>query len=211
MTEQPISQAVARTSEQYTDLRPLYDPDMDFRRLAEGIKQGYVARGFRLVSKDALLDVPHLILAITFREGFLLPVERGYGKGIKGDYVSLESVVADKDTLDLPQFRTVLGNRALEVFPNEPTVYNDGGTGVRRSLVELLHKTGLINVGGDHDKDGDRIYDRPFALWQSGAELAQDGIVADSDGEPFKYLVPRGLRRSDYEWEGQPATTFYFA
>lgn len=211
MSEQPISQAVAKTSEQYTDLRPLYDPDMDFRRLAEGIKQGYVARGFRLINKDALLDVPHLILAITFREGFLMPVERGYGKGIKGDYVSLESVVADKDTLDLPQFKTVLGNRQLEVFPNEPTVYNDGGTGIRRSLVELLHKTGLINVGGNYEKDGDRIYDRPFAVWESGADIAQDGIVADVDGEPFKYLVPRGLRRSDYEWEGQPATTFYFA
>lgn len=184
---------------------------MDFRNLAQGIKQGYIARGFRLVAKDALEDVPHLILAVTYREGFMLPVERGFGKGIKGDYVSLEAVIADKETLNLPQFRTVLGNRQLEVFPNEPIVYNDGGTGIRRKLTETLHLNGIINVGGNFEKDGDRIYDRPVTIWESGAEHAQDGITTDHDGEAFKFLVPRGLRRSDYEWEGQPATTFYFA
>lgn len=208
---EPTQTAVERTSEKYTELRPLYDPDMDFRKLAVGIKQGYIARGFKLIAKEALLDVPHLILAVTYREGFMLPVERGYGKGIKGDYVSLETVVADKDTLELPQFRTVLGDRQLEVFPNETVIYNDGGTGIRRKLTETLHKAGIINVGGNFDKDGDRIYDRPFALWDRGAERAQDGITSDHDGEPFKYLVPRGLRRSEYEWEGQPATTWYFA
>lgn len=211
LTEQPNTTAVDVTSTQYTDLRPLYDPDMDFRNLAQSVKSGYIARGFRLVSKDALIDVPHLVLAVTYREGFLMPVERGYGKGIKGDYISLETVVADKETLALPQFKHVLANRALEVFPNETAVYNDGGTGIRRKITQLLHDTGVINVGGNLQKDGERIYDRPFALWEWGADRAQDGITADADGEPFKYLVPRGLRRSDYEWEGQPAVTFYFA
>lgn len=206
MTEHQPETALERTSDKYTDLRALYDPEMDFRNLAQGIKSGYIARGYRLVSKSALVDVPHLILSVTYREGFLNPAIK-----VKGDYVSVEAVVADKETLNLPQFKSVLGNRQLEVFPNETVVYNDGSTGVRRTITQLLDTTGIISVGGNKDKDAERVYDRPYALWASGADRAIDGITSDHDGEPFKYLVPRGLRVSEYEWEGQPAATYYFA
>ena len=209
------SSAPVSTGKELTSYRDLFDPDLAFSKLAAELKSGYIARGFRLltdkddgVGKDALLNVPHMLIGLTYRPGFTIP-----GTKIKGDYVSCEAVVADKEMFALPQVRASLGRQLdnLAVFPNETVVYNDGGTGIRRTLTKLLHDTGVIDVGGDQSKDGDRIYDRPCELWARGADEAMAGIVADVDGEPFRYFAIRGLRRSDYEYEGQDATTYYFA
>lgn len=207
------------TAKELTTYRDMFDPDLAFSKLVNEVKSGYIARGFKLltdkdggVGKDALINVPHLVIGITYRPGFSIP-----GTKIRGDYISLESVVADKEFFALPQVRASLGRDidTLAVYPNESVVYNDGGTGIRRTMTKLLHTTGVIDVGGDFKKDGDRIYDRPCELWASGAELAMSGIVADVDGEPFRYLAVRGLRRSDYKYDDngtpQDATTYYFA
>lgn len=204
-----------RTGTELSTYRDMFDPDLAFSKLASEVKAGYIARGFKLLTtkddgpgKDALIHVPHMIIGLTYRPSFLLP-----GTKIKGDYVSCESVVADREMFALPQVRALLGKGydTLAVFPNETVVYNDGGTGIRRELTKTLHLNHVIDVGGDYNKDGERIYDRPCELWASGAELAMSGIVADADGEPFRYFAIRGLRRSDYEYEGQDATTYYFA
>jgi hypothetical protein len=194
--------AVATTEDQpesRLDLYTAYDPNMDFRKLA--LEATYFAKGFRLIdNKDALEGVPFVVLGVTYREGF--PRE-----GQAGDYVSIEAVVADKDTLASPPVRSQLPSE-MTVFPNEAIVFNDSSTGVRRTLTELFHTTGLIDVGtvkGDLNP-----YDKPFQSWKAGADQATTGIVATVHGEPFRYLALRGLRRSDYEWQGQPATTYYF-
>ena len=180
----------------------LYDPDRDFRKLA--LEAKYFSKGFRLVSKEDLIGVPHVIIAVTYREGFPRA-------GAVGDYVSVEAVVADKDTLHSSPVRSMLpmGIEGLTVYPEESVVYNDGSTGIRRELTSLFARMGLIDVGAART-DAENPFDKPYQFWQEGEELATTGITADSDGEPFRFVAMRGLRKSEYEWQpGQNATTFY--
>lgn len=175
-----------------------YNPDMDFRKLA--LEAQYHARGFRLVKKSQLVGVPHVIIGCTYREGFPR-------NGMPADYVSLEAVVADKGTLESNPVKHMLPHE-LEVFGNEPVVYNDSGTGIRRYLTELFHNVGLIDVG--KVKGDENPFDKPYQQWMDGADRATTGIVADNDGVPFRFIAFRGLRQSDYESPYGPATTFYF-
>lgn len=205
--DQPLTSTdaslVQPESSSVEEFRVLFNPDLDFRKLAEAGLTEY-AQGFRLVNKKALLGVPHIIINITYREGFLNKDTK-----IRGDYVSLEAVVANDEFLRSPIVRAMTGHRELEVFGNETIVYNDGGTGIRRSITEMLVRQGLINPGGKPNDN--RRFDRPMSQWVNGAELAAEGIRADKQGEHLRYGVIRGLRRSDYLWEGQDATTYYFA
>lgn len=186
-----------------TELRELanwtgYDPDLDFRKLADQLTG--VARGFRLVDKAVLVGVPHIILSVTYRLGYPR-------NSVPGDYVSVEAIVADKATLESNPVRHILPTD-LSVWGNEPIIYNDSSTGIRRSLTALFQRMGIIDVGPATNKN-ENAFDKQFQLWANGAERAQDGINADLDGVPFRYLAPRGLRRSDYESPYGPATTFY--
>jgi hypothetical protein len=206
MTDTEQAQAeVATVTENLPEFRALYDPDLDFRKLA--LEATYYAKGFRLVNKDWLTGLTFVCVNAIYRPGFMKD-------SIQGDYVSLESVVADRDTINLPQVRQSYaeahgGAVDLFVFPNEPIVINDGSTGVRRTITKHLHDVGMIDVGGK-ESDGLARFDRPFTLWKSGADEAQVGFASYPDGKPFRYLAPRGLRRSEYEYQGMPATTFYF-
>lgn len=182
-----------------TTARGLFNPDLDFGKLIQS--SVFYSRGFRLVDKAQLVNVPHGIVTVTFREGYL-------AEGIKGDYVSCEAVVGSQEVLDLPQIRHSLPTE-LTVWPNQSIIYNDGGTGIRRTLVQLFHESGLIDVGGDMNDE--RRFDRPFSQWDKGADLAETGITAKHfDAEGFLYSALMGLRRSDYESPFGPATTWYF-
>jgi hypothetical protein len=174
-----------------------YNADLDFRKLA--LEAQYHAKGFRLVQKEQLIGVPHVIIGVTYREGFPR-------NGAVGDYVSIEAIVADKDTLATPPVMAQL-ELPVEVYGNEPVVYNDSGTGIRRTLTELFHNTGLIDVG--KAKGDENPFDRAYQFWATGEDRATDGIKAGVNGEPFRYLAFRGLRRSDYESPFGPATTYY--
>lgn len=178
-----------------------YDPERDFRNLA--LEATYYSKGFRLISKDSLINVPHVIIGVTYRKGFTSE------SGRVGDYVSIEAVTADKETLSTNPIKHMLPND-LEVWPNESVVYNDGGTGIRRTLTQLFHSVGLINVGKPKHKD-ENPYDKPMYEWLEGKELAEDGIVADADGVKFRYVAMRGLRKSEYESPFGPAVTYYIA
>jgi hypothetical protein len=192
----------ASITEQRAAAVTFFDPNMDFKKLAAAAN--YFTKGFRLVEdKDHLVGVPLVVTGITFREGY--STTEG-----PGDYASFEAVVADRDTLTSSPVKHYLPAQVddLAIYPNEPIVFNDGGTGVRRSAVELLHDIGIIDVGpalGDENP-----YDKPYQLWAAGAERATTGIVADLNGEPFRWVAIRGLRRSDYDSPYGPATTFYF-
>src|SRR5580658_7466250 len=121
----------ARTGTALAELRTIYNPDLDFRKLAAETR--LYTEGFRLITaddkyaKDMLIGVPHIVVGLTFRDGYT------DGK-IQGDYVSVEAVIADKGTMEAPQVRHQLPSPLL-VYPNEAVVYNDGGTGIRRELV----------------------------------------------------------------------------
>lgn len=185
-------------------MRELYNPELDFRQLA--LEAQYFSKGFRLIDKNELLGVPFVIIGVTYRDGFR-------NGPILGDYISVEAVVADKDTMSSPQVRHQVGDRDLTVYPNEAVVFNDGGTGIRRDLTELFSNMGLIDPGLPA-KDQNR-YDRPMSLWAEGADLAASGINADDKGNVFRYIAMRGLRVSKYEIPEQygkgDASTYYFA
>lgn len=195
-------------------VRGLFDPDLDFRKLA--LEAQYYARGFRLVHKAILsapvddptqTGIPFVVVAVTYRDGYVSTTS-----GEMGDYMSLEAVIADVDTLDLPQFRSVRSRMEdAGLFPNEPIVFNDGSTGIRRTMTELLQNTGLIDVGTlpKSMKDANP-YDKPYGSWDKGGDLAKTGITRFTEAQPFRYVATRGLRRSDYDSEYGPATTFYF-
>lgn len=184
-----------------------YDPDLDFRELAKSAK--FISRGFRLVTKQDLVAIPHVIVGVTYREGFPRA-------DLPGDYVSVEAVIADANTLASYPIQQQIRARGydLTVYPQEAVVYNDSSTGIRRTFTELFHEIGIINVGAAASKN-DNPFDKAFQHWDDGAARASEGITVDQDGEPFRYLALRGLRRSDYEWQPPhggpkvPATTFY--
>lgn len=177
----------------------LFNPDLDFVKLAQTAT--FVSRGFRLVEKGDLEGVPFVVVNATFRDGYITDK-------IQGDYVSLECVVAVKDVLNSAQVKAQTGGREISVYPNEAVIINDGGTGIRREMVELLHNSGAINVGGDANDP--RRFDRPASMWADGKDAAYAGFSLLPTGEKFTYFAMRGTRRSEYDSPYGPAVTWYF-
>ena len=190
----------------------LYDPDLDFKKLlSEAGGDAFWSQGFRLVDKDDLLGVPFIIISATYREGFPRA-------GVKGDYVSIEAVVAGADILaSKPVMTTIMKQQSsvktpfdVPVFPNEAVIFNDGSTGVRRQITQRLEEAGLFDCGPD---EGDALvpWDRQCQKWLKGSDLLGERIVTLSTGVPFRYVCRRGLRKSEYENEFGDATTYYIA
>lgn len=195
---QPGSELVSATDARRY-MEALYDADMDFRSAA--LDAAYTAHGFRLVKKNELEGVPFIIKRIVYRPGH----PRG---GIKGDYVSVECIVADQEILTDPIVAYHLP--AIHPYGNEAVIFNDSGTGVRRQLTMMCEQHNLINVG--KLVEGENPYDRQFQRWVTGAEQAQEGFRAEEDfGHKSIVRALRGLRVSEYEHpEYGPATTWYF-
>jgi hypothetical protein len=174
----------------------MYNPDLDFRKLALDV--AYVSQGFRLVSKEDLEGVPFVVKRVVYREGYPRANQ-------PGDYVSVECVVADRQVLETLPY----SHDNLRVYPNEPVIFNDSGTGIRRTLTEGFEAYSLINVGPA--RQDENPYDRQYQLWMHGADAAQAGFTGeDMGGKQAIYLALRGTRRSDYESPYGPATTWYF-
>jgi hypothetical protein len=192
----------------------LYNPDLDFRKLlADAGESAFWSQGFRLVSKDDLLGVPFIIISLTYREGFPRA-------GVKGDYVSVEAVVADAGILHSRPVLSGIGREHgetrvpdpgdLTVYPNEAVVFNDGSTGVRRQVTGYAIAAGIADPG-PAGKDVLEPADRQYQKWVKGGDQAADKIVAFPNGEPFRVACRRGLRRSEYANEYGDAVTYYIA
>jgi hypothetical protein len=188
-----------------TELRELeslfYNPDLDFRKLA--LDSAYRAQGFTLIDKEALENVPFVVKRVVYRPGF----PRGENKE-PGDYISAECVVADREFLSLPQVKYKLPTE-LKVYPNQPVVFNDSGTGIRRKLTEAFATASIVIPG--KNRENENPFDQPFQRWIGGADVAQSGIDGTMLGAQGVYFSQGGLRRSDYESPYGPATTWYFA
>lgn len=195
-----VAVPVTATEQRIAEIAWGRDPARNFQTLA--LEAQYFSKGFRLVDKDFLVGVPHVVIGITYREGF--PRE----KGMPGDYISVEAVVADKQTLESSPIRHMLPPD-LKVWAEESVVYNDSSTGIRREFTGLFHSIGLIDVGAPVANENP--FDRPYHQWMHGADIATTGITEDAQGVPFRFVAARGLRRSDYESPYGPATTFYIA
>jgi hypothetical protein len=186
-----------------------FNPDMEFRKLA--LEATYIHMGYTLVEKSMLIGVPMVVLGVTFRQG--IPKN-----GKDGDYVSVEAICGGRTDLNRNIRLGMLDGDNLAIDPNEPVVFNDGSTGARRQLVEVLHDSGIINVGPTpEESEGLKSrFDRPYQWWLNENVNAEEtdtslGFHVMTTGEPLRFLFRNGLRASEYEWTpGQLATTYYF-
>lgn len=100
---------------------------------------------------------------------------------------------------------------SLEITPQgmDPGVINDGGTGIRRQIVQMLVTKGIVDVGDAviDPASGEKFnpLDNPISLWRKGNESAHDPGFG-----PFNFLIPRGTRVSTYvhPTEGDSATWY---
>ena len=118
--------------------------------------------------KWRLVGVPHAITRVTYRPGVKTK------EGLR-DYVSIEAVVADDETL----YREIVRGRvpnvdtveALTVKPNEKVIYNDGSTGVRRQLTAMFHNLGIITV--PNVTTDMAAFDTPYFEWEAFTQTGE--------------------------------------
>lgn len=193
------------TLERMAALSEGYTPDKTFKNLM--LEAEYASRGFTLVQKDQLIGIPFVAIAATYRPGFAR-------NGRVGDYVSIEAVVAGPEQLAKLIDTGRIKEDDLSILPDEPVVFNDGSTGVRRAMTELLHERGIISVGPTPDPKEGLLskYDRPFQFWQDPPD-ENTTFAAYPDGQPLRFGFVRGLRVSEYPNPANPSDmsqTYYF-
>lgn len=194
----------------------------------DGAADMYVISGVALVDKALLIGVPHVITSVTYQAIPPAPTS-GPRKGEKvRGFVSIEATVADEPTLaraiQRHQMPGIAKNDQCPFDPNERIVYNDGGTGIRRSLTAMFDRIGLIKVGGDTDPEKDpngRRFDTAWDEWDSAGDQLRfmseeigsvPHITKNPTGGPLLISCRRGLRVSQYDVEGLgEAETYYFS
>lgn len=138
------------------------------------------------------------------------------------DYdVLITKEVREKDTLvGVPFFVThVTFNpgknnsdfASLEITPQdgEPSVINDGGTGIRRQIVQMLASKGLVDPGDaviGPNGEAFNPLDNPVSEWRKGQDIAHNPGFG-----PFHFLIPRGTRISTYTNEHGDSETWYLS
>jgi hypothetical protein len=149
---------------------------------------------------DALEGIPHMITRVVFRPG------------IRPDssMVSCEGIVAPEEVLR--KRRVNIADLPFE--PEGTIVYNDGSTGIYRQIMRYLEAKSIIRIEGairDQGKLGESSYDLGFNRVLH-SDAVHGGIKANGEYEYYvniRLYCPRGLRLSDYDYNGQPAKTRY--
>lgn len=163
-----------------------------------------------------LVGVPLCIIRATFRPG----IKNAKTEEI-GWYVSLDAIIAPEDEIKraIRRNRIPEENRENIPDPGEHLVFNEGGTGVYRQIVEYLVAKGYVQINSDKPETGaygESRYDVLPPEWairedlkSSSLRIADDGLrVVQFD---IRLLCPRGLRESTYvnEYAKNGATTRY--
>lgn len=207
-----------------TDIQPVEDHhaaidtymrETTFTDLVQG-SEVYQLRGLTLVAKDDLIGIPHIITRVTYWTPTAI-----------GDFVSLEAVVADDDTMNYAIRRGwvpgVTERSQIPLRANEHIVYNDGSTGIRRQITEMLDSFGMIVIGDKgpapytvDKKVYNSRFDLPWSEWDSfeGSRVHGDHVVpsigTNHAGNALAILVGSGLTVSEYSNEfSDNARTFY--
>jgi len=172
-----------------------------------------VIPGGDLVKGDALIGVPFVITAMTFREGDYMNA----ATKLTGAYVTIECVTGDSQAMA----RAVKRGRITDdcgFDPEEEIIFNEGGTGAYRQAVEVWEKLEWITLpdGPEGGESGTSRFDTPLAQW-----TISDGLPGDvrftPEGTPvlsaaIRLSCPRGLRVSEYKNDyTQEGRTRYFA
>lgn len=158
---------------------------------------------------DYLVGVPHCVVGVDFRQG------EAEGNGHDGAFVSLTALVAPEDVIKR-RFKGDLS--ALPFEPEAVIVYNDGGTGIYRQVVKLLHANGFIGLPDikEGGAAGESTYDLHPAKW-TGVDAKRVRVAYGDDGTTItgihanlRIAAPRGIRYSEYNVPGVgPAKTRY--
>lgn len=187
---------------------PLFDDNGNF-------STGLVLDSPDVIQKEQLIGIPIKVVSATFQ----VPAK---GNGM----VSLECYVGSAAAIRKNERRGTLGAFAkidgeLVVEPGEMIVINDGSTGIRRQLVEMLQKQGRIDVGHEKmtedGKLGGSRYDLPWCekkgdklvpVWKS----FNTSIVQGPISVPYftvGLILPKGFRPSEYENDQGENVTYY--
>lgn len=158
-------------------------------------------------NKYGLIGIPFVITKLTYQ-----PLDDDYPDS--PGYVSLEASIFPKHFVveaiergwtgrysDVTDWQDETGLR-----PDSLIVINDGSKGVRRTVTEMLHNAGLVDVG---DPDGEWVnpFDKPWTLWthfqqsetrrdDDGAEFQVPSFTKKMDGGDIFIISERGLRAS---------------
>lgn len=182
---------------------------------------GYSLPGYAEVDKAWLQGVPHIIVRATY----WVPT---MGMGM----VSLECHAGTAGMFERAMRRGKIPSTALAadgspfIEPEEPIVYSDGGTGIRRQITKMLQTYGLIDVGHDDMPEqgllGECRYDTPWIGmkknegWKSFSGVRMQGptqvpsIEENHLGEPLRINVKGGLCVSDYSSRTENGSITYY-
>lgn len=153
-----------------------------------------------------LVGVPHIITSVTYRPGVL------DSNKVRGDYVSVEYIVAKQAQLDEAIKRGWIPPDNMDVIPHaeERGVYNNSGTGIRRQLTHILWSKGLLVLGGNNAPESMADFDQRFQDWTSfsqatemndseGGKFPVPSFSRETDGRPLVIIPRHGLRASYME------------
>jgi hypothetical protein len=173
-----------------TDQAALFDGD--------NFAPGYSLPGYSKIDKAWLVGVPHVITRVTF----WVP-QMGNG------HCSVEGYVGTQNMLNRASQRGRIeemnSDGTAKVDAEEPIVYADGSTGIRRQLVELLCTYGLVTIKSKLPAEGamgESRYDLPWSEWESFAGSRKQGtedvpcIEESHTGAPLRIHVKNGLGAS---------------
>jgi len=173
----------------------------DWDELAASADQ---VQGADLEKGSQLVGVPMCLVKAVFRQGDYLQ------NGVTGWYVSLETIIGPQAEISRAIRRgRIPENVDLSVEPGERLVFNEGGTGVYRQIVEYLEAKGLIRIDSPLPKTGkwgECRYDILPVEWTLREDIAPEVLRIGPDGTrtmdfDIRLLCPRGLRQSEYENE----------
>jgi hypothetical protein len=180
----------------------------------------HIIDGFTEVAKSELIGVPHAITGLTF----WYPKKNVDGTMQRG-FVAVECTVGSVRMLEAALAREWIPGKSkideLIFSPNERILYNDGSTGIRRQLVEILETAHLIDVGHRDIEDKSRL-DKSWLEWESFTQTTTQGTDAHGEpvivpsfktnpnGAPLVIIVPRGLMVSNYTNDYTDEGTTYY-
>lgn len=159
-------------------------------------------------TKYGLIGIPFVITKLVYQ-----PTSDDYPDS--PGYVSLEATIFPRHFVEEAIERGwVPGKTRIEDWQNEYglrpdslIVINDGGKGVRRTVTEMLHDNGLIDVG-DPTEEWVNRFDKPWPLWEhfqssekrrdkeADTEIDVPSFSKKSDGNDIFIISERGLRAS---------------